>query len=55
MFKIFNSIKNIRANTSAQTKSVGEEPKMSIKKWYALQQKLREAQMAQAREVFGSK
>ena len=46
MFKIFNAIKNAKAG--AQTKLVDEEPKMSIKKWYALQQRLREEQMAMA-------
>ena len=49
MFKIFNAINNMKTNAKSQTKSVWDEPKMSIKKWYALQQKLREEQMAQAR------
>ena len=49
MFKVLNAINNNKANAKSPTKSSWEEPKMSIKKWYALQQKLREAQMAQAR------
>ena len=51
MFKIFNGIKDTRANSTTQSNSNGQEPKMSIQKWYALQQKLREDQMARARAV----
>ena len=49
MFKIFNSVKDTRTNSTTQLNSNCQEPKMSIKKWYALQQKLREEQMARAR------
>ena len=49
MFKIFNSTGNAKTIEKYQKKDFCQEPKMSIKKWYALQQKLREEQMAQAR------
>ncbi|MDE5756093.1 MAG: hypothetical protein K2I23_03305 [Clostridia bacterium] len=49
MFKIFNQIKNIKESANVQSNSIWEEPKMSVAKWYELQHKLREAQMAQAR------
>ena len=51
MFKIFNMFKAAKIISTAQSKSICDDPKMPIKKWYELQHKLREEQMAQARAI----
>ena len=49
MLRIFQIFKDMKESAKEQDKPDCQEPKMSVKKWYELQQKLREEQMARAR------
>ena len=51
MFKSYNLIKKINDKANDKSVSIRGEPKMSIKKWYELQHKYREEQMAHAKAL----
>lgn len=51
MIRKINLFKAINKSGKINMQSTFEEPTMSVKKWYELQHKLRQQQMAQARAV----